>query len=180
MPSTPSNDWHSIIEYARYHQISDMTVRRHIKAGKLHAILRDGKYFIPPQDAFVQTPSKNQPTPTREAKPQPVKQTPAKIQQDTDKPTKHQGLKARNLPEDLVDLFSTSTSATLPVESLINLCDELIGAQKTSEKRLGDAYENKILHLKAEVHAKDLELKQLYQQVEDLQVLIKVLENSSK
>ena len=38
--------WMSIVEYARYHNISDMTVRRRIKNGKLHAILKEGKYFI--------------------------------------------------------------------------------------------------------------------------------------
>ena len=36
----------SIVEFARHYQISDMTVRRRIKTGKLQAVLRNGKYYI--------------------------------------------------------------------------------------------------------------------------------------
>ena len=39
--------WMTIVEYARFYNISDMTVRRRIKTGKLQAILKDGKYYIP-------------------------------------------------------------------------------------------------------------------------------------
>ena len=41
-----SKQWVSIIDYARAHNISDMTVRRRIKAGKLQAVMKNGKYFI--------------------------------------------------------------------------------------------------------------------------------------
>ncbi len=37
----------SIVEYARTFSVSDMTIRRRIKTGKLRAELRDGKYYIP-------------------------------------------------------------------------------------------------------------------------------------
>jgi hypothetical protein len=42
-----SDSWMSIIEYARYYKVSDMTVRRRIKTGRIQAELRDGKYYIP-------------------------------------------------------------------------------------------------------------------------------------
>ena len=42
-----SGQWLSIVEYARNYDISDMTVRRRIKTGRLEAVLKDGKYFIP-------------------------------------------------------------------------------------------------------------------------------------
>lgn len=42
-----TQQWMSIIEYARHFSVSDMTVRRRIKNGKLYASLKDGKYFIP-------------------------------------------------------------------------------------------------------------------------------------
>ena len=42
-----SEQWLSIIEYARKFSVSDMTVRRRIKTGKIRATLRDGKYYIP-------------------------------------------------------------------------------------------------------------------------------------
>ncbi|MEZ4742501.1 MAG: hypothetical protein R3B45_08645 [Bdellovibrionota bacterium] len=41
-----SEQWLSIVEYARAYQVSDMTVRRRIRNGKIQAVLRDGKYFI--------------------------------------------------------------------------------------------------------------------------------------
>lgn len=42
-----AEQWLSIVEYARTFNVSDMTVRRRIKTGKLHAVLKDGKYYIP-------------------------------------------------------------------------------------------------------------------------------------
>ena len=42
-----AQQWLSIVEYARAFNISDMTIRRRIKTGKLQATLKDGKYFIP-------------------------------------------------------------------------------------------------------------------------------------
>ena len=39
-------NWLSIVEYARINQLSDMTVRRRIKTGRLQAILHEGKYYI--------------------------------------------------------------------------------------------------------------------------------------
>lgn len=41
-----TEQWLSIVEYAKKHDISDMTVRRRIRAGKVDAELREGKYFI--------------------------------------------------------------------------------------------------------------------------------------
>lgn len=57
------SEWLSITEFARRNSCSEMTVRRRIKNGRLHAVLRDGKYQIqsnspgeapPPQDVHVE------------------------------------------------------------------------------------------------------------------------------
>lgn len=42
-----ADQWLSIVEYARETGISDMTIRRRIRTGRISAELRDGKYFIP-------------------------------------------------------------------------------------------------------------------------------------
>lgn len=42
-----TEQWLSIVEYARETGISDMTIRRRIRTGRISAELRDGKYFIP-------------------------------------------------------------------------------------------------------------------------------------
>jgi len=42
-----AEQWLSIVEYARATGISDMTIRRRIRTGRISAELREGKYFIP-------------------------------------------------------------------------------------------------------------------------------------
>jgi polyhydroxyalkanoate synthesis regulator phasin len=42
-----AEQWLSIVEYARATGISDMTIRRRIRTGRIRADLRDGKYYIP-------------------------------------------------------------------------------------------------------------------------------------
>ena len=41
-----SEQWLTIIEYARNKCVSGMTIRRRIKSGKLSAVIRNGKYYI--------------------------------------------------------------------------------------------------------------------------------------
>jgi hypothetical protein len=54
-----NEQWMSIVEYARTFGISDMTIRRRIKTGRIDAVLRDGKYFIPVQyDPVTNEPMK--------------------------------------------------------------------------------------------------------------------------
>ena len=75
-----AEQWLSIVEYARATGISDMTIRRRIRTGKIKAELKDGKYFIPlavdhatgavivnkqPQQSYSSHPVKNHPNPGR-------------------------------------------------------------------------------------------------------------------
>ncbi|NRA45699.1 MAG: hypothetical protein HRU09_12150 [Oligoflexales bacterium] len=53
-----ADQWLSIVEYARCFNISDMTVRRRIKNGKLHAVLKEGKYYIPIAEEASPAPSR--------------------------------------------------------------------------------------------------------------------------
>ena len=52
-----TKNWLSIVDYARSHNVSDMTVRRWIKSGKLNATLRDGKYYIS-TDQIIEEPAR--------------------------------------------------------------------------------------------------------------------------
>ncbi len=56
-----SDAWMSIIEYARRYNVSDMTVRRRIKTGRLSAELRDGKYYIAVRDSSAFSREKKEP-----------------------------------------------------------------------------------------------------------------------
>jgi hypothetical protein len=42
-----AEQWLSIVDYARATGISDMTIRRRIRTGRIKAELKEGKYFIP-------------------------------------------------------------------------------------------------------------------------------------
>jgi DeoR/GlpR family transcriptional regulator of sugar metabolism len=55
--------WLSIVDYARMFNVSDMTVRRRIKAGKLPAKLIDQKYYIAVPSAQPQAPQPQSPQP---------------------------------------------------------------------------------------------------------------------
>lgn len=186
MNSESPNEWHTIVEYARRHKISDMTVRRHIKSGKLHAVLRDGKYFIPSQtnqrkpDNFQKAFQGAARAEAATSQTMLHSSSLASMGKDKAKPSSPSLKKMKHIPEEICDLFSRSTVLNVPVQKLLDLCDELIASKNQAERRLQETYENKILHLQAQTQAKELEIKQLYQQVEDLQVLIRILENGDR
>lgn len=62
-----TEQWLSIVEYAKRHDISDMTVRRRIRAGKVNAELREGKYFIQVDGSTSPKPTPASATPTPRA-----------------------------------------------------------------------------------------------------------------
>ncbi|MBP6217375.1 MAG: hypothetical protein KA436_02185 [Oligoflexales bacterium] len=63
-----ADKWLSIVEYARHFNISDMTVRRRIKTGRLSAELKEGKYYICLHDkAHLREPVANRETPSPRA-----------------------------------------------------------------------------------------------------------------
>src|SRR5687767_5251137 len=83
MRLTMSEQWLSIVEYARQFNMSDMTVRRRIKTGRIQAVLRDGKYYIPMSEALrkmsqQQTSQHNPPAAMKQVFARPQNQDPVK------------------------------------------------------------------------------------------------------
>ncbi len=206
-----ADQWLSIVEYARQFNMSDMTVRRRIKTGKINAVLRDGKYFIPASEALrkmSQSPanvSSHQPMP-RPATPPLVKarptqephyaapvmptmhhpSTPVHRQQPQRQvqhhmstyPAQHEldGSVSDMIPHNLRQHTLSNPTATVDTASLLAFCDASLRKSNESEHRLEGQYKETIARLQSEIAARDQQIKQLAQQVEDLQLLTKILE----
>jgi hypothetical protein len=133
-------EWLSIVEYARKYQISDMTIRRRIKTGKLKAELKDGKYYIPAGQE------------SRHLEAEPKLTQPEKVT-----------VSATPIPQ-------TYVQSKHDVESTRGIEIEDV------ERMVKKLYETKLAHLESMCMAKDLRIKELEQNVEDLTLLVKILE----
>lgn len=179
-----SEQWLSIIEYARKFNISDMTVRRRIKTGKLQAVLREGKYYIPfgsideghrpshrvsppPPPIVKSVPAAHTPIPEP-----PMRYEPAPRNQGTPHFVPHHI--SRELREP-----NASSRTMIDGNTLLAFCEGALKKLSDAEIRMEQQYQQKIAQLEAQVQAKQTEINQLFQQVEDLQVLVKILERKA-
>lgn len=190
--------WLSIIEYARIFNISDMTVRRRIKSGRLKASLRDGKYFI-----FVSTDERGnlQKNPTHS----PAAVAARPMVQSAPKTQSHDHLnvnraKPAHLPPKSELSFEKmavvkkhisqpSPSVSLPKphqpqalvdgvspKAIVELCQTTLARVAATEKRVESECQSRIHLLEERLKSKELEINQFRQQVEDLQLLVEILE----
>ena len=215
--------WLSIVEYARTYNVSDMTVRRRIKTGKLNAVLQDGKYFIPTKDESK--PVAPQVMPRRpvsemqviKAHPQPQQtfhqaavptpqprhhlattyQPPQRVEAAYEAPRgRHVGIQTKQesiyaepnypafdddsepnvIPASLRRAFAETEAATVDARALLAFCEASMKKHQESERRQVERFKAKLETLEATVAARDAEAKNLKQQLEDLQLLVKVLE----
>jgi len=175
-----NDQWLSIVEYARQFNISDMTVRRRIKTGKLQAILREGKYYIPtastasrPQD---NTPTRNH-QPVVKARPNHFETTPPNTMQNSPKQQYQPQTKRNYIPNSITQTIQGHDStATIDATTLIAFCEGSLQKLSETETRIEAQYQEKTARLETTISNRDLEIKQLSQQIEDLQVLVKILE----
>ncbi len=178
-----AEQWLSIVEYSREFSISDMTVRRRIKTGKLKALLKDGKYYIPVNqgqdnaklaggrdDKLVHFPAGQNPEPHRE----PIKARPASLNSENH-------LQVFNpAPKPLTPRTESFKPAgggyDEPVgQSLLAFCEQTLDRHETLTQRKYEAiiksYESRLAQLEAEIQ-------QYKQQIDDLQLLVKIFESS--
>ena len=66
------------------------------------------------------------------------------------------------------------------MQALLNYCERSVNRINSIERHLKDSYQNKYLRLESEVRQRDLEISNLKQQVEDLQILIKMYDGEAK
>ena len=171
-----AEQWMSIVEYARSFSVSDMTVRRRIKNGKLHAVLKDGKYFIPvdkarqaahsPMISHLENHENYNPvTPDRVGAFSPV------VSRDENEDSQ--------IPYDLKTKLTKQEAILVDSSELLDFCQSSLASLKSFEKCIEDNYKNKYDLLEEKIRYKDLELSRLKQQVEDLQTLIHMMESSN-
>ena len=202
-----SEQWLSIVEYARTFSVSDMTIRRRIKNGRLKAVLKDGKYYIPlhPSQsklsaiqgekidksvgssrtigAEYKSNGHEISVKSREGNSEFYKNH-AYLDDEDPSVWKNESL---NTPHSMKE-FSSPRSYGSPtqvgqsvVESrqLLEFCEKALNQSERAIKDVSQKYENRILALESITQKKDMEIKELRQQVEDLQVLVKIFERKS-
>jgi len=198
-----SEQWLSIVEYARAYNVSDMTVRRRIRNGKLNAVLKDGKYFIPvlnqiqatrnppKQTAMMQPsghgnlPSEYQ-TPIAKERPQrinmeqPVQQMASSISPISTRQVVQKGRVEVSLsgviPQNISQPLQSEEDVSLAARNLLGFCEAMAQRLEKSEKSIRREYEAKISELVMSNKSKDIEINQIKQQVEDLQLLVNIID----
>lgn len=178
-------EWMSINEYARNFGISDMTIRRRIRTGKLNAILRDGKYYINIQDSQASTPSSTPAKPPLIAShPQPISLTSEEqllTQESFTAPTWQPAAKTgapatyRALPPHL-----TQSTQNLDLQKLLEFCDRALHTNNELIQGIEDRFRVKEKNFQLELQARDVQIEQLKQQLEDLQTLVSLFEERAR
>ena len=196
-----AQQWMSIIEYARQFSVSDMTVRRRIKNGKLYATLREGKYFIPVDADHRPHPEGESdflPQTSEDRQYQGTSLIKNSIRQNSHLDFEFKNETAPRVRFESLENGRTSLAESFPMPSFkgkFPIEDEPIttGNQSIAEvlefanKTIAlaeDKFKAKELEwsarLKAqefEVSTRDIRINMLKQQIEDLQLLVKVIES---
>lgn len=227
-----AEQWLSIVEYARTYKISDMTVRRRIKTGRLEAVLQDGKYYIPIKPTTVPKTAAFKPTESRrdegatsdfspsvvhdnmsrnaeiqiikghptartvypETPAQPLLATPkgltalnpisppASVTKDSGYPASsknssgHHEVGEKVIPSSLRQSLIQYETSLIDSKALISFCESALRKLQDGERKTFEKFKSKLETLEATICAKDQEIKSLRQQLEDLQLLVKILE----
>lgn len=199
-----AQQWLSIVEYARAFSISDMTIRRRIKTGKLSATLKDGKYFIPVNVADLpQKEERSQSQAVMSEHQQAPNSFPAGyMSHDPPEPSHKAGAAERygSLPwqksqaqpsvEDLPHLRSpqkwhppeaspTEEPVSFDAKKLISVCESFMERLAGQNEELARSFENKILYLEKTVEIKEAKILELNQKIEDLQLLVEIFEGKT-
>jgi hypothetical protein len=183
-----TTQWLSIVDFARHYNLSDMTVRRRIKNGKLQAILREGKYYIPHgeghEEAYTAPASPHSPAPV----PAPVFTAPTvktEVSLDSERvplpsPTPQVVVKAITPPHAEARGLSAENA------SLVEFCQAALAKFDRVEEQLKGqfqgtivALEEKIKHLEAALELSKLRETRSLQEVQDLQLLLQMMEQPS-
>lgn len=206
-----TEQWLSIVEYARTFQVSDMTIRRRIKTGKIHAILQDGKYFIPVAGNNTSNVRPSQPaapryhpdrstpisttansSPIYNSGPDTVRQVPPanndgnvmRGHQIAVKPmyvanfsqAEAQSTGDTAIPISLRRPLSGQDTSLVDTRALLAYCEASLRKVMDNERRTVEKFKSKLEAVEATLQSRDLEIKSLRQQLEDLQLLVKILE----
>lgn len=192
-----AEQWLSIVEYARTFGISDMTIRRRIRTGRIQAVLRDGKYYIPTDSDPSTGELRKQ---TIQSKPSPqthvVKSHPhAEKTVAAMRPTQHQPQQMQKeqqshkvhvhaapvkqwaqLPQNITTMIAADVGISIESKALLDYCNDALESVREKEKLVESRFHAKIEAISEQLKNRDLEIQRLQQQIEDLQLLVQILE----
>jgi|GEM_PF-6528277 len=184
-----SPQWLSIVEYARAFGVSDMTVRRKIKTGKLNHEMRGNKYYIrvdqptnnvvapaipvvsPKVEAPIQSPVVNEQNE--------IPQSTLIKKQSVQNPLQAQKQKLVHA-EKKINAQSESdreSQVRIEAENLLKLCNTIISEGKKKESLMQSKFDAETRVLESQLRAKHTEIGSLKRKLEDMQLLIKMLES---
>ncbi len=183
-----AEQWLSIVEYARTFAVSDMTVRRRIKTGRLQAVLKEGKYYIPVGPGTAAEAAEFAAAEARQAvETQPLMPAaiPAPIiKEDTAMNTPQAprpGASFRTLPGNISNNLQKYDSTLVDTQALLQFCEHSVTRINSIERHLQESFQLRLQSMESQLKLKDNQIAQLKQQVEDLQMLVKLMElNASR
>lgn len=189
-----AEQWLSIVEYARAFAMSDMTVRRRIKNGKIKAVLKDGKYYIPVMpDKPVAQPREQIQRPA--IRPQ-VASTAAESFERRHEPVVAPSMMRSEavpyvppapthltanlaMPDAVSKPLMTHEQSLVHTQQLLNYCSNSLKKFEGLERAAHEKGAARIQALEAALAKKDAEIAQLQQQIEDLQLLVRIFEKKT-
>lgn len=182
-----AEQWLSILEYARAFAMSDMTVRRRIKNGKIRAVLRDGKYYIPLNAERPEAPV-SQPR----VMAQPIERPVVRPNYDYAPPKAPEPLSTPTVSRSVIGQVPASTYNPIPetvtrpllqyeqsavnTQQLLGFCQNILKRAEGQERHIEQKYRAELDALQQQIQNRNLEIAQLKQQVEDLSLLVKMFE----
>lgn len=176
-----ADQWLSIVEYARTFAVSDMTIRRRIKTGRIKAVLKEGKYYIPvgPNGEILEEGVEVAPVKAAAIAvpkiPAPLPE-PEPIASYTSDSGLRPGASFKTLPQSISQTLLRSEHSLVDTNSLLQFCDKTVTRINSIEKHLQDSFQSRIQALESQLRLKDATIAQLKQQAEDLQILVKLME----
>lgn len=182
--------YQSIIEYAREHSISDMTVRRRIKTGKLQAVLREGKYFIPLGSSSLKASQAQKNSITRDAPRVQETETPQRAYTPSpERPYKKPSSPVNDESLKRLESFLSSSNRSHPSsesKKIIELCEKVLVKVKNSEffleeklNRRLESFETELSMLRSRFEAKNSRVGHLERKVEDMKMLLDLMEEET-
>ncbi|RYZ56921.1 MAG: hypothetical protein EOP07_11375 [Proteobacteria bacterium] len=174
-----ADQWLSIVEYARTFAVSDMTIRRRIKTGRIKAVLKEGKYYIPvgPNGEILEEPIEVAPVKAAAvAMPKQAMPDPEPIVHYASEQGLRPGASFKTLPQSISQNLLRSEHSLVDTNSLLQFCDKTVTRINSIEKHLQDSFQSRIQSLESQLKLKDATISQLKQQAEDLQILVKLME----
>ena len=164
--------WLSIVEYARTYSVSDMTVRRRIKNGKLQAQLKEGKYYIPVDYEKPAESAIFSNVPATEVQSEPIRGAMSTKSVVRPAPT----VVAGNIPSSITQTLTQHETVSVGTDALLEFCNAAVSRIATIESHVNSSYKHRVNSLEASLKLKDNEISQLRQKVEDLEMLVKMLD----